>query len=119
MAVVESTLNKAQTLDLYAAMSGVRMVSQPHKKATIIGAIAASGKQSTAKYLALRCVSGMLENAQACFRYAQVCFRYAEVCFTYSLHSKNLRYASGMIQVCFGYASGALWVCFRYALSIL
>ena len=39
-------LDKAQHLDLYAAMSGVRMVSMPHKKATIIGALAASGRKT-------------------------------------------------------------------------
>ena len=39
-------LDKAQHLDLYAAMSGVRMVSKPHKKATIIGALAASGRKN-------------------------------------------------------------------------
>ena len=44
MAVVESTMD-AQTQHLYAAMAGVRLVSQPHKKSNIIGALASSGNK--------------------------------------------------------------------------
>ena len=80
------------------------------KGASIIGAIAASGKQGTAKYLVLRCVryaSGMLKNALVCFDMIQVYFRYA---------LGMLENVSGMLMHALGilqYASGML----RYALS--